>query len=85
MDSTPALYCGRMVEKQNFRAFVYGPTNAKRLVNSWDEFQEAMQTGVWFAEPQEPCTDTVCEKPKAKTTKPKKETPKDDDFLPKDA
>jgi len=49
MKGTPAVYLGRIVQKKNFRAFVYGSNNEKKVVNSWDEFEAAMQSGIWFA------------------------------------
>lgn len=49
MKGTPAIYQGRIVEKKNFRAFIYAPDGSQRLVESWDEFEANMQSGVWFA------------------------------------
>lgn len=49
MKGTPAIYLGRIVEKTNFRTFIYAPDGARRLVESWDEFEQCMQSGVWFA------------------------------------
>ncbi len=49
MEGTPAMYLGRIVEKKNFRAFIYGPNGEQRLAESWEEFEANMQSGVWFA------------------------------------
>jgi hypothetical protein len=49
MEGSPALYLGRPVSKENFRAFIYAPDGRQRLVESWDEFEANMQSGVWFA------------------------------------
>jgi hypothetical protein len=49
MEGIPAIYLGRQVSKTNFRAFIYGHDGSKKLVNSWDEFEKHMQTGLWFA------------------------------------
>lgn len=49
MDGKPAIYLGRIVSKENFRAFIYGASGTTRLVESWDEFESYMQTGLWFA------------------------------------
>lgn len=82
MKGTPAIYLDRIVEKKNFRAFIYGANGERRLVESWEEFEANMQSGVWFAtvedaqaskavieEENEPEVD---EKPKAKPrAKPK--------------
>lgn len=49
MKGTPAIYLGRIVDKKNFRAFVYGANGEKKLVNSWDAYEAAMESGLWFA------------------------------------
>jgi len=49
MKAVPAIYLGRVVEKKNFRAFIYGINGERRLVESWDEFEANMQSGLWFA------------------------------------
>ena len=62
MKGTPAIYLDRIVEKKHFRAFIYGADGEKKLVESWDEFEAAMQSGIWFATPKD-----VQEKPKPKS------------------
>lgn len=49
MKGTPAIYLGRIVDKKNFRAFIHGANGQRRLVNSWEEFEANMQSGLWFA------------------------------------
>ena len=49
MEGTPAIYLGRIVEKKNFRAFIYGSNGESRLAESWEEFEANMESGVWFA------------------------------------
>jgi hypothetical protein len=49
MKGTPAIYLGRIVEKKHFRAFVHGSNGEKKLVESWEAFEAAMQSGIWFA------------------------------------
>lgn len=49
MEGTPAVYLGRIIEKKHFRAFIYGSNGEKKLVESWDEFEANMQSGIWFA------------------------------------
>lgn len=41
-------YCGRKVPKENFRAFVYSLNDEQMLVNSWDEYEKAISSGIWF-------------------------------------
>lgn len=48
MEGIPLIYNGRRVVKENFRAYVYSVDNAKKLVNSWNEFEQAMASGIWF-------------------------------------
>jgi len=43
-------YRGRTVLKEGFRAFVYGKDDNKKLVNSWNEYQDAIGSGFWFAD-----------------------------------
>lgn len=49
MKGSPAIYLGRIVNKEHFRAVVYGTDGSKKLVKSWAEFELAMQSGLWFA------------------------------------
>jgi len=49
MKGVPATYLGRIISKDNFRAFIYNPNGQIRLVRSWEEFEANMQSGVWFA------------------------------------
>lgn len=45
-------YNGRKVLKKHFRAFVYGTYEnghvKTRLVNSWEEYQDCLSSGIWF-------------------------------------
>lgn len=41
-------YLNRMILKSGFRAFVYGFNDKTKLVNNWEEFEEAIQSGIWF-------------------------------------
>ena len=41
-------YQGRMVAKDNFRAYIYGSDGSSKLVNSWQEFEDCISTGIWF-------------------------------------
>jgi hypothetical protein len=56
MKTEPAIYLGRIVDKKHFRAFVYNASGASKLVESWDEFEAAMQSGVWFATQEDACS-----------------------------
>lgn len=70
MKGTPAVYLGRIVEKKHFRTFVFGTNGEKKLVESWDAFEAAMQSGIWFAT-QEDANAIVNENP---TPKPKRKS-----------
>ena len=73
MEGESVLYCGRLVPVENFRVFVYGLEGATKLVNSWDEYEKAMATGLWFPtkDEVEAMHDEVEEKPK-QSDKPKR-------------
>ena len=49
MKGTPAKYLGKIVGKDNFRAYIYATDGAKKLIESWDDFEAHMATGLWFA------------------------------------
>lgn len=98
MEGTPAIYQGRLVSKENFRAFIYAPGGHQRLVESWDEFEASMQSGLWFATREE-VAEASKPKPKPRVRKPVplpviEDTPEPevddmafevkDDFLPRD-
>ena len=53
MDESEAMYMGRVIPKEGFRAFVYGKENRRRIVESWDEFMCHVETGEWFSSPEE--------------------------------
>lgn len=53
MEGIPAIYLGRIVDKKTFRAVVYGSDGSKKLVKTWDEFESAMQSGLWFAKAED--------------------------------
>lgn len=96
MDGETAVYLGRIVDKKHFRAYVYSSIGDTRLVESWDDFESLMKTGLWFASPYEGKPQDLHEDkdfviPKANKVQrdlPKK-TSKDlafevkDDFLPR--
>lgn len=49
MKETPAIYQGRIVSKNNFRAYIYASDGSQKLVESWDEYERHMETGLWFS------------------------------------
>lgn len=75
MKGSPAIYLGRLIPKENFRAFIYAPNGNKRLVESWDEFEANMQTGLWFATESDALKSVAqdVKKERKRTPKPKKE------------
>lgn len=100
MDGVPAIYLGRIVSKQHFRTFIYASDGSKKLVESWDEYEKHMESGVWFSTKEDAKARIPVQKPK-RVRKPVpvmtlelKEEPfvddepikdKDDDFLPKES
>lgn len=59
MKGVPATYLGRIVSKENFRAYIYAPDGSSHLVESWDEFEAKMQTGLWFAKKEDALNTTL--------------------------
>jgi hypothetical protein len=53
MKGAPAIYRGRIVDKVNFRTNIYDSKGKKKLVESWEAFEAAMQSGLWFATREE--------------------------------
>ncbi len=49
MKGVPAVYLGRIINKDHFRTYVYGVKGEKKVVESWAEFEASMQSGIWFA------------------------------------
>lgn len=43
------FYNGMDVPKEAFRVFIYGIDGAKKLVNSWIEYEAHLSTGLWFS------------------------------------
>jgi len=75
MEGTPAIYLGRIVSKDNFRAFIYAPNGGQRLVESWEEFEANMQSGLWFATPEDAKGAVEVAKPKPRPSRAKKPVP----------
>ncbi len=72
MDGVPALYKGRIVSKEHFRVFIYAHDGSQKLIESWDAFEVHMQTGLWFATPDEAAPQKEPEPKKTKSSKAKK-------------
>jgi hypothetical protein len=53
MKGVTAIYLGKIVDKKYFRTFVYNSNGEHKLVESWDEFESSMQSGIWFATPED--------------------------------
>lgn len=96
MKGVPAIYLGQIVDKQFFRTFVYSMDGSKKLVESWDEYERHMESGLWFSTQEDAKSRIPVEKPKRVRNKPaakpqelddepfiEEELIKDDDFLPK--
>ena len=62
------IYNGRPVAKEDFRTFIYGLNKEKKLVNTWDEFETHISSGLWFARAED-----VISKPITKARQKKKE------------
>ena len=69
MDGVPANYLGRLVSKNNFRTYIYAPNGSQKLVESWDAYEQHMETGLWFATKEDATASVVIIEP----PKPKRE------------
>lgn len=49
MQNEYVVYLNRTIPKAGFRAFIYSFDNVEKLVNSWDEYEKNISTGVWFS------------------------------------
>lgn len=49
MQDEMVIYNGKAFPKKGFRVFVYGKDGSQKLVNSWEQFEEAIQSGAWFS------------------------------------
>ncbi len=65
-------YNGQNINKSHFRVYVYNAKKESKLVNSWDEYELHMQTGLWFAEIPEVTATAVKETVTAVLPKKKK-------------
>jgi hypothetical protein len=48
MQGPTVLYDGRVVPQKGFRAWIYSFDGKTKLVESWEEFQKEISSGVWF-------------------------------------
>lgn len=39
---------GRLVDRDQFRAFIFNPKGERHLAESYDEYKEMVSTGLWF-------------------------------------
>ncbi len=42
-------YLGRTICCDDFRTWIYGKNDTKKLVNSWNEYQDHINSGDWYA------------------------------------
>lgn len=86
LDEKPAIYLGKVVSKSHFRVFVYSQSHNEKLVESWVDYEKAINSGEWFETKDEAIRTLRKNKSKDKqldenkTTKETKDTK--DDFLP---
>lgn len=70
MKGVPAIYLGQIVNKQHFRTFIYAVGGDKKLVESWDEYEKHMESGLWFSTLEDALSRVPVEKPKRVRNKP---------------
>jgi hypothetical protein len=64
MQGEMVIYNGRAVSRKNFRAFIFSVNGERKLVNSYDEFEDHIGTGIWF--PSKESVEQVKSKKKKK-------------------
>lgn len=70
MKGVPAIYLGQIVDKKYFRTFVYSMDGSKKLVESWDEYEQHMESGLWFSTQEDAKARVPVEKQKRVRNKP---------------
>lgn len=63
MEGVSAIYLGQIVDKKHFRTFVYSMDGSKKLVESWDEYERQMASGIWFSTKEDALARIPVEKP----------------------
>ena len=43
------VYNGQEIPKAFFRAYVYGKDETQMLMNSWEAYEDALKSGLWFS------------------------------------
>jgi hypothetical protein len=71
MSAVPAIYLGQLVSKEHFRTFIYAPDGAQKLVESWEEFEQHMASGLWF-DTLEKAKLSIAVEPEPEVQKPKR-------------
>ena len=64
MKGVTAIYLGRIVDKEHFRTNVYAMDGSKKVVDSWDEYEKAMESGLWYSTIEDAKSRVPVEKPK---------------------
>lgn len=75
MQEEMVIYNGKPFPKKGFRAFIYAKDGSQKLANSWIEFEEALQSGLWFSKKENVnavITDAYIEEKKAESPKKRK-------------
>ena len=83
MNDQVAIYLDKIVDKKNFRVFVYGFNNLKMLVETWEAYQSAMKTGLWFAKEEDVKSTEKVKSKRVKKELINDELKKDDDISDK--
>ena len=71
MKGLTAIYLGKIVDKKHFRTFIYSADGSSKVVNSWEEYEQHMETGIWFSSLDE--VDSSDKKKESKKSKVKKD------------
>lgn len=53
MKQASNIYLGKIINTENFRAYIYNTEGSKKLIESWRDFENHMATGLWFPKKSE--------------------------------
>ena len=79
MRNEPAIYNGKIIDKKNFRVYIYSPDDTQKLVESWEEYERHMADGLWFATKEDALASKIVEEVKEEPIVPVKRTRKEKD------
>lgn len=63
VDEEKVIYLGNLISKEGFRVYIYAADGHRKLVNSYEEFMDCMESGEWFPSMADIPTKKISKKP----------------------